>query len=106
MIGNPGPPAKTRFRPGSTGTSGWASPQTRPFLAHYYHPGEWRKRLDFGTGTFGDMGCHILDPVFTALELTTPLLIRSDGGAPTPTTGGWTRASSTYFQDRATRPGR
>jgi predicted dehydrogenase len=53
----------------------------RPFLAHYYHPGEWRKRLEFGTGTFGDMGCHILDPVFTALELTTPELIRSDGGA-------------------------
>ena len=53
----------------------------RPYLSKYYHPGEWRKRLDFGTGTFGDMGCHILDPVFTALELTSPLLIRSDGGA-------------------------
>ena len=55
----------------------------RPYLARYYHPGEWRKRLDFGTGTFGDMGCHILDPVFTALELTAPTSIRSDGGAPT-----------------------
>jgi predicted dehydrogenase len=56
--------------------------QLRPFLAHYYHPGEWRKRLDFGTGTFGDMGCHILDPVFTALELTSPVWVRSEGGAP------------------------
>jgi predicted dehydrogenase len=54
----------------------------RPFLADYYHPGEWRKRLDFGTGTFGDMGCHILDPVFASLELKAPLSIRSDGGAP------------------------
>jgi predicted dehydrogenase len=54
----------------------------RPFLAHYYHPGEWRKRLDFGTGTFGDMGCHILDPVFTALGLTAPKSVRSEGGAP------------------------
>jgi predicted dehydrogenase len=54
----------------------------RPFLAQYYHPGEWRKRLDFGTGTFGDMGCHILDPVFTALALTAPLSIQSEGGAP------------------------
>ena len=54
----------------------------RPFLAHYYHPGEWRKRLDFGTGTFGDMGCHILDPVYTSLALTAPSSIRSDGGAP------------------------
>jgi predicted dehydrogenase len=54
----------------------------RPFLDHYYHPGEWRKRLDFGTGTFGDMGCHILDPVFTALALTAPRSVRSEGGAP------------------------
>jgi predicted dehydrogenase len=54
----------------------------RPFLAGYYHPGEWRKRLDFGTGTFGDMGCHILDPVFASLELTAPKSLRSEGGSP------------------------
>ncbi len=54
----------------------------RPFIRGYYHPGEWRKRLDFGTGTFGDMGCHILDPVFTSLALTAPLSVRSEGGAP------------------------
>jgi hypothetical protein len=54
----------------------------RPFLTGYYHPGEWRKRLDFGTGTFGDMGCHILDPVFTSLALTSPTLLQSEGGAP------------------------
>jgi predicted dehydrogenase len=56
--------------------------EKRPFIAGYYHPGEWRKRLDFGTGTFGDMGCHILDPVFTALALTAPVSVRSEGGAP------------------------
>jgi predicted dehydrogenase len=54
----------------------------RPFVKGYYHPGNWRKRLDFGTGTFGDMGCHILDPVFTALALTAPTSVRSEGGAP------------------------
>jgi len=55
----------------------------RPFIGgQYYHPGNWRKRLDFGTGTFGDMGCHILDPVFAALELTGPTSLLSDGGAP------------------------
>ncbi|MCI0462076.1 MAG: Gfo/Idh/MocA family oxidoreductase [Gemmataceae bacterium] len=54
----------------------------RPFLRGYYHPGEWRKRLDFGTGTFGDMGCHILDPVFTSLALTAPLSVRAEAGAP------------------------
>jgi predicted dehydrogenase len=55
----------------------------RPFIGGgYYHPGNWRKRLDFGTGTFGDMGCHILDPVFTALALTAPKSVKSEGGAP------------------------
>jgi len=57
----------------------------RPFIGNaYYHPGNWRKRLDFGTGTFGDMGCHIYDPVFKALELTAPISLRSDGPAPNP----------------------
>jgi Oxidoreductase family, NAD-binding Rossmann fold/Oxidoreductase family, C-terminal alpha/beta domain len=56
---------------------------SRPYIGnHYYHPGEWRKRLDFGTGTFGDMGCHIFDPVFEALALTAPLTLRSEGPAP------------------------
>lgn len=55
----------------------------RPYLGGgYYHPANWRKRLDFGTGTFGDMGCHILDPVFTALALTAPQSVRSEGDAP------------------------
>ncbi len=54
----------------------------RPFIAGWYHPGVWRKRLDFGTGTFGDMGCHILDPVFGSLGLTAPTEVRSEGGAP------------------------
>ncbi len=54
----------------------------RPFIAGYYHPSEWRKRLDFGTGTFGDMGCHILDPVFAATGVTIPLKVRSEGDKP------------------------
>src|SRR5436190_5457910 len=55
----------------------------RPFIGDgWYHPTNWRKRLDFGTGTFGDMGCHIFDPVFKALALTAPVSVRSEGPAP------------------------
>jgi predicted dehydrogenase len=61
--------------------------EERPFIAGYYHPGEWRKRLDFGTGTFGDMGCHILDPVFGALGVGNPLSIRSE--LPGPNDYNW-----------------
>ncbi|MES2573286.1 MAG: Gfo/Idh/MocA family oxidoreductase [Verrucomicrobiota bacterium] len=57
--------------------------EERPFIGKgWYHPGSWRRRLDFGTGTFGDMGCHIYDPVFKALALTAPLSVRSEGAAP------------------------
>lgn len=56
--------------------------QPRPYIQGYYHPSEWRKRLDFGTGTFGDMGCHIFDPVFEALGLQAPVSVRSEGPAP------------------------
>lgn len=55
----------------------------RPFIdKEYYHPVNWRKRLDFGTGTIGDMGCHIFDPVFGALKLTAPASVCSEGSAP------------------------
>ncbi len=56
--------------------------EPRPFIRDYYHPVNWRKRTAFGTATFGDMGCHIYDPVFTALKLTAPLKVRSEGPAP------------------------
>lgn len=55
----------------------------RSFIGdHYYHPANWRKRLDFGTGTLGDMGCHIFDPVFESLGLAAPIAVRSEGFAP------------------------
>jgi predicted dehydrogenase len=56
--------------------------ETRPYIANYYHPGNWRKRIDFGTATFGDMGCHIYDPIFEALQLKAPISVRSEGPVP------------------------
>jgi predicted dehydrogenase len=42
----------------------------RPYKKGYYHPWNWRGWQDFGSGQLGDFGCHILDPVFMALDLT------------------------------------
>lgn len=44
----------------------------RPYALGAYHPGNWRKLIDFGTGTLGDMGVHIFDTPYAALELTAP----------------------------------
>jgi len=37
-----------------------------------YHPWGWRDFQDFGNGALGDFGCHILDPVYTALAIAGP----------------------------------
>jgi len=50
----------------------WLGPVSyRPYHPDY-HPLQWRAWLDFGTGALGDMGCHILDPPFWALDLGSP----------------------------------
>lgn len=43
----------------------------RPYSSAYC-PGLWRGWWDFGTGALGDMGCHIIDPIFWALDLGAP----------------------------------
>ncbi|MDB4673190.1 Gfo/Idh/MocA family oxidoreductase [Verrucomicrobiales bacterium] len=53
----------------------------RPYIKGYYHPENWRKRRDFGTGTFGDMGCHIFSGWYRALGLTSPSSLTSRGPA-------------------------
>ncbi len=37
-----------------------------------YTPWNWRGWWDFGTGAFGDMACHVLDPVYRSLKLGYP----------------------------------
>ena len=37
-----------------------------------YHPWVWRGWWDFGTGALGDMACHVMHPIFTALKLQYP----------------------------------
>jgi predicted dehydrogenase len=67
----------------------------RPYIREVYHPVNWRKRLDFGTATFGDMGCHIFDPVFDSLGLTAPISVRSEG--PQPNTESWALNSIIHY---------
>ena len=55
----------------------------RDFIPRVYHPGQWRKMVDFGTGTLGDMGVHIFDTPYGALELTAPNWARTSCRKPT-----------------------
>ena len=54
----------------------------RPYKEKVYHPGNWRKVLDFGCGTLGDMGVHIFDTPYNALELDVPYTIKNNCRKP------------------------
>lgn len=55
----------------------------RPYKKKIYHPANWRKILDFGSGTLGDMGVHIFDTPYTALALDVPATIKNSCRKPT-----------------------
>ncbi|MCK0179063.1 Gfo/Idh/MocA family oxidoreductase [Flavobacteriaceae bacterium S0862] len=55
----------------------------RPYKEGYYHPMNWRKVLDYGCGTLGDMGVHIFDTPYNALALDVPNTIKTECRQPT-----------------------
>jgi len=55
----------------------------RPYKEGYYHPGNWRKVMDYGCGTLGDMGVHIFDTPYNALALDVPRTIKNSCRKPT-----------------------
>ncbi len=69
--------------------------ETRPYQEGVYHPAEWRRRVGFGTGTLGDMGCHIFSPPFRALGLTAPLTVTSHG--PAPSADNWAVKARVHY---------
>jgi predicted dehydrogenase len=55
----------------------WLGPaQKRPYHPAYL-PGAWRGWVPFGNGTVGDWVCHVVDPVFWALDLGAPATIQA-----------------------------
>ena len=57
----------------------WLGPAAwRPYHPDYV-PRTWRAWRAFGNGRLGDMGCHIFDPAFWALDLKAPLTVEAYG---------------------------
>jgi predicted dehydrogenase len=73
----------------------------RPYKTRLYHPFNWRGWQDFSNGQLGDFGCHILDPVFQALELTAPLSVRAE--APPINREVWTKKATVVYQFPGTK---
>src|SRR5205823_10474182 len=57
----------------------WLGPVSqRPFRPDY-HPYNWRRWWAFGSGMLGDIGCHLMDVAFWALDLKYPIRVSCDG---------------------------
>ncbi|MBL7144971.1 MAG: Gfo/Idh/MocA family oxidoreductase, partial [Phycisphaerae bacterium] len=66
----------------------WLGPaKWRPYHPAYL-PGSWRGWVPFGNGTIGDWVCHVVDPVFWALDLGAPSTIVAQADNYDPKTQG------------------
>lgn len=61
----------------------WAgTSKKRPYKEGVYHPMAWRRIVDYGCGTLGDMGVHIFDTPYNALQLDVPRTIINECRQP------------------------
>jgi len=56
----------------------WLGPAKQRKYHTAYVPLKWRGWLDYGTGSLGDMGCHILDPACWGLDLAHPSSVTAE----------------------------
>jgi predicted dehydrogenase len=56
----------------------WIGPAPMRPYHPCYHPNSWRAWCDFGTGSLGDLGCHVLDCVYWALKLKYPVSVEAN----------------------------
>ncbi len=56
----------------------WLGPRPERPFADGYHPFAWRGWWDFGTGSLGDMGCHIFNMPYMALDLRDPISVQAE----------------------------
>ena len=65
----------------------WLGPAAnRPYNKSYWSGGNlnWNRRWEFGNGVLGDMGSHLIDLPYWALELDRPTSVVSEGPEPDP----------------------
>ncbi len=84
----------------------WLGPAPERPYHPVYHPFKWRGWWDFGTGALGDMGCHIIDAAFWALDLREPRSIEAESPpiSPHPETAPAWSIVRFEFDARGKRP--
>jgi predicted dehydrogenase len=82
----------------------WLGPAPERPYHPAYHPFKWRGWWDFGTGALGDMGCHIFDPPYWALELGYPTSVSAEAPSSNPETAPPSSIVRYEFPARGERP--
>jgi predicted dehydrogenase len=70
--GGIGPRPPTLPVPAGMNWDAWIGPAPYRDYHSNLHPHEWHGWYDFGNGSIGNMGCHVLDGVFWALKVEHP----------------------------------
>ncbi len=79
----------------------WIGPAPNRSYSPGYAPFRWRGWCDFGTGAYGDMGCHLMDAVFWALNLEAPKSIEPLASEPcTEMYPGWSIIRSEFAANK------
>jgi predicted dehydrogenase len=95
-----------------------------PAPLHHYNPGyiggcgRWNRFWDFGSGQIGDMGSHMMDMAYWALDLRLPTTCAAKGSPISPDTcptwltaewdhpkNDWRPAVKVYWYDGGKKPG-
>lgn len=67
-----------------------------------YHPFNWRGWVDWGVGALGDMGAHLLDQPFSALELNLPSSVMATftpfGMGTDNLPASWPQATAVHYE--------
>jgi predicted dehydrogenase len=82
----------------------WVGPA--PFRPYHpaYVPFKWRGWWDFGCGALGDMGCHLMDAPFWALDLGYPASVEANATAVNSETGPLASIVRYHFPARGDKP--
>jgi len=73
-----GPRPKAQAPPAGMDWDAWIGPSPQREFHDDLHPHEWHGWYDFGNGSLGNMGCHVLDGVFWALKVEHPTAIEME----------------------------
>jgi hypothetical protein len=76
--GGIGPRPPTLPAPAGMQWDSWIGPAPYRDFHSDLHPHEWHGWYDFGNGSLGNMGCHVLDGVFWALKIQHPTRIEAE----------------------------